>query len=1009
MRRSVRKGLMLGVFAEVLGLLVLAPTAVLAQTNTGAIRGYILDEAGQPVTAVTVTARNPATNFRRSMLTEETGFYNLGGLPPGQYDLEFQHLAYGTQSQSVRVQVGQTLNINVRLTPQAIEMPGITAMVDRKQIIEATTPEVATNITREQIDNLPLLNRNFLDFATLAPGVLRTRDGNSVQAGGLPAENINLFIDGVSYKSDVLTRGIVGQDASDGNPFPQNTVEEFRVITQNYKAEFQKAGGAVISATTKSGTNQWQASGFFLGQNENFIAKNVFQRCEGPGQDASCVEQDVSDIGRRQFGGTIGGPLMRDRLFLFASFEGNHRDIPVNIDIVSDASLALIPDSVAGIPVRDLIAAEEGTITDRELRSNLFFGKLTYQPEEKHRLEASINVRDEFEVRNFGGFNARSWAEDFNIDVFTALGKHQFSKGRLLNEAQLSFQRFTWNPIPLNAGLPGLRFDGILQIGGRSTEQDIFQDRWEFRNDLTYTVPNWGGSHVFKAGVSLNRSHYDITNFLNGNPQFTFRQAENFAFPFQAQMGVGDPQFDSDNTQFGIYLQDDWSPSDRLILNLGLRWDVESNMLNNNWVTPDTVIEDVAPFLTPAQQAQYFTDGDDRDPFYGAIQPRIGFTYDVTGRQSTVIFGGFGIFYDRTRFGVGSAEIARLKFPNFLFRFSSDGSPDANGNPTIMWDDSFLSREGLLGLISQGTQGGKPEVFLLENDTKPPFARQWSIGVRQALGPLMLSANYTGVRGENIFTWWFGNRNPDGSLFETPRFRNILLSSDEGKTWYDAFMFQIGKPFTLESRWGAQVAYTLADAEQNTTGDFTLNVFSPADFESFPADNDIRHNVTANWIVALPYDVRFSGIARFRSGPPISANVGNDPNNNGIGGDDFAPGETRNSRRGLDAGFELVDIRFEKGFAFGGQRIGIAAEVFNLFNTANFNGWVQNFGTFDRDPASPTFQQIIDPTRCDDSTTPPTCELAPRTDFRRPTGLVSESQSRRLQISLRYEWGASPI
>lgn len=977
MRKRVREGLMLGVFAGVLGLLVSTPAGALAQTSTGAIRGYVLDETGQPIATVTVTARNTATNFRRSMLTEQSGFYNLSGLPPGDYALEFQHIAYGTQSQDVRVQVGQTLNLNIRLSPQAIELPGITAMVDQRQIIEATTPEVATNITRDQIDQLPLLNRNFLDFATLAPGVLRTRDGNSIQAGGLPAENINLYVDGVSYKSEVLTRGIVGQDASDGNPFPQNAVQEFRVITQNYKAEFQKAGGAVITATTKSGTNQWQASGFFLGQNENFIAKDVFQRCEGPGQDATCVEQDVNEIGRRQFGGTVGGPLIRDRLFVFGSFEANHRNLPINVNTVSDSLINLVPDTIGGILAQEQVAAAEGSISNRELRSNLFFGKLTYHPQEEHRFEASVNVRDEFEVRSFGGGTARSWAEDFNIDVFTILGKYQYAKGRLLNEAQIDFQKFTWNPIPLNPDIPGLNFEGILRIGGRSTEQDIFQERFEIRNDLTYTVPDWGGSHVFKAGVYLARSHYDITNFLNGNPQFSFRTDENFAFPYQAEMGVGDPQFDSDNTQIGLYVQDDWSPSDRLILNLGLRWDVESNMLNNEWVTPDTVIEDVAPLLTTAQEAQYFTDGDDRDPFYGAIQPRIGFTYDLTGRQSTVVFGGFGIFYDRTRYGLGSGEIARLKFPNFRFLFSSDGSVPG----TIAWDESYLSREGLLTLIDQGNPTVKPEVFLLENDTKPPFARQWSLGVRQAVGPLWASLNYTGVRGENVFTWWFGNRAPDGSLPDTPRFRNVLLSSDDGKTWYDALMLQVAKPFTPESRWGAQLAYTVADAEENTQGAFTLNVFSPADFAPFPADNDIRHAVTANWIVALPWDVRFSGIARIQSAPPITARVLGDPNGNGIGGDDYPTGETRNSRRPQQGTIEDVSIRFEKVFTFmTRQQLSIAAEVFNLFNAENYDGWQTEYGTFNSS----------------------TGETTTRADFGQPTNLVNDSPSRRLQLGVRY-------
>ena len=207
-----------------------------------------MGEDGEPLAGASVTARNPQTNFQRGMLTEEGGFYNLGGLPPATYSFEFSHPSYTAESQDVRVQVGQTLSIDVVLTTEAIEVAGITAVMSAERIIEPTTTEVATNVTQEQIENLPLLNRNFLEFAKLAPGVSPTPGGESIRAGGLPAENINLFIDGASYKNDVLQNGIVGQDASAGNPFPQNAVEEFRVITQNYKAEYQKAAGAVVTA-----------------------------------------------------------------------------------------------------------------------------------------------------------------------------------------------------------------------------------------------------------------------------------------------------------------------------------------------------------------------------------------------------------------------------------------------------------------------------------------------------------------------------------------------------------------------------------------------------------------------------------------------------------------------------------------------------------------------------------------------------------------------------------------
>lgn len=973
--------------ASLLVCALVTPATVGAQTNTGTLRGVVMDESGQPLAAATVVARNPQTNFQRGMLTEATGFYNLGGLPPAAYSVEFSHPSYGTETQDIRIQVGQTLRVDVVLSTQAIEVAGITAVVRAERIIEPTTTEVATNITQAQIENLPLLNRNFLSFAKLAPGVTPTPGGESIRAGGLPAENINLFIDGASYKNDVLTQGIVGQDASPGNPFPQNAVQEFRVITQNYKAEYQKAAGAVVTATTKSGTNEWRGSAFFLGQNEKLIGRNAFQRCDAPGQPADCVRGDVGDVGRQQFGGTLGGPIVQDRAFVFGSFEGNYRDIPQNIKSLSEENIARLPATVAGIDVRERARAVQGTSSDQDLRSRLFFGKATFQPSERNRFETSLNIRDEFEVRNFGGDQPRSRAEEFNNEVYTAVGRWQYSRDRLLNEAHVDFQRFRWRPIPLELNQPGLRFEGPIDfwLGGASTEQDFIQDRLGLRNDVTYTLPDWNGSHVVKAGAYLDFLDYDISKRQLANPQFFFRQDENFEIPHRAEMGFGDPDMGSSNEQLGLYVQDDWSPTDRLLLNLGIRWDYETNMLNNDWVTPDSVRQEVAQFLTPAQQMNYFSTGNERDGYKKMFQPRVGFSYDLTGETRTVLFGGGGLYFDRTAYNFALDERFRLQWAIFPFRFSETGDPDPAGNPTIRWDNSFLSREGLQNIAAQRLPGGKPEVFLLENDTKPPRAWQWTIGLRQAIGELMASINYTGVRGYNQLTWVFGNRRPDGSCcFDTPRFGNLLLSSDEGRTWYDALMIQLGKPYDAGSKWGAQASYTLSESQQNTFGFFTLDVLSPDHFVKFPSETDERHRLVVNGIVGLPLDVRLSGLGTFASARPISAFMSGDPNNNGLW-DDFPAGEGRNSRRPENGDFKQVDLRLVKDFPFmgGSQSVGVVLEVFNVFDWDNFTCFSDFFGHFNRDTGqierNPNFGQHA------------FC-------------LVGDSPSRRLQLGLNYEF-----
>jgi hypothetical protein len=957
-----------------------APVLLPAQTPTGTVRGTVTDEGGEPLAGASVTARNFDTNLTREMLTGNGGFYNLGGLPSGNYEITYAHPSYAAQSQQVVVQIGQSLTIDVELTTQAIEVQGIVAVFEAERIIETTTPEVATNITQAQIENLPQLNRNFLDFAQLVPGVSPSVGGTSITAGGVDPEQINLFIDGASFKNNVLQGGVAGQDASDGNPFPQNAVDEFRVITQNYKAEYQKATGAVITATTKSGTNQWEGDAFFFGQNEDFIAKDEFQSCEGPNQDENCVDQDVRNVGRKQFGGSLGGPIIQDELFVFGSYEGNYRDLNERVRDVPSTDLARVPAAVA-----QELQAVSGREFSRPLRSNLFFGKLTWQAADRHLVDGSVSIRDEYEERNFGDFQARSRAEDFNNDVATVVGRWQYSSGPLLNEAHVDWQRYHWNPIPLVDEV-GRIYEGILDLGGRSTEQDFEQKRINFQDDVSYTVPDWNGAHVFKAGTYLAFYDYHVVKFQDGNPQFFFRQDENFTIPYRAILGVGDPDISSDNTQFGLYVQDDWNVNDRLMLNLGLRWDVETNMLNNEWVTPDSVREDAEAFLTPEQQARYFTDGDDRDVYLGAIQPRLGFTYDVTGGQTTYLFGGFGIYHDRTIYNYGLDERFRLQFPVYQFRFSATGAPDPQGNPTNRWDPSLLSREGLLGL-TRGNPINRPEAFLLDNETRPPKAYQYSVGVRHVFGDaITASANYTGVRGHNEFTWLFGTRRPNGQccLPAGERFGNFLISDDSGRTWYDALMLQLGRSFSEEAGWGAQFSYTLSRSEQENFGFFTLDIVSPTQlFERHPSDHDERHRFVGNAIVGLPWDFLWSTIVTFASARPISAFVGGDPDNDGLG-PDWPPGETRNSRRGDDGAFRQVDMRLEKRFVFGTHGVGVIVDVFNVLDTANYGCFEQFFGDFNRT----------------------TGQISENPNYGRPCGLtgIADATSRRIQLGVDYDF-----
>jgi hypothetical protein len=409
-------------------------------------------------------------------------------------------------------------------------------------------------------------------------------------------------------------------------------------------------------------------------------------------------------------------------------------------------------------------------------------------------------------------------------------------------------------------------------------------------------------------------------------------------------------------------------------------------MNNNSWVTPDSIRSAVTAYRATlacdgtnpkieqlCDTSPYLTDGTQRPPFMGAIQPRVGFSFDLLGTGRTVVFGGYGLYYDRNSYNNVLNERANLQWAQYTFRFSSTGAP-SGGNPTIAWQDRYLTRAGLQEVLRSGS-APRPELFLTKNSIVPPQAKQLSVGVRQALGDVLLSASYTGVRGYHTFTWIRANRNANGSCcaaFPTAsnrQYSNVFVASDDARNWYDALYLTAQRRYSEESRWGGQISYTLGRAqEEASAGDVfsALNTVTVQDFARYPTGSDERQHLTANWIVGLPLDLRLSGIVDLGSGAPYNASIGFGPGTNNcthgnkdcLSGNDYPDGQTRNwyrapGERFLGFGnwaYRNIDLRLEKSFqTLRGQRVGVVGEMFNVFNYANFTSRDLNYGLFNPD------------------------------------------------------------
>ena len=916
--------------------LIAAAIPVQAQLTTGTIRGSI-SNAATPAPGATIVATDVSNGFTARTTAGANGIYALPGLRPGTYDIAFDAGGVKT-SRRITIQVGQAATLDIDVAPTS---SGPDIVVTAGALVETKTSEIGTNVTTRQIENLPQSSRNFLNFAQLAPGVrTSTNELRKTFSGGgvsedpngesLASPQVNVFIDGVSLKSNIQQGGLVGQDSSRGNPFPQSAVQEFRVLSSNYKAEYEDAGTTVITAVTKSGGNDFHGEVFGFYQDKNLREKDFFQKRD---------DLPKADFKRKQYGASLGGPIIKDKLNFFLSYEGNDEDRVATVLLGNRT-----PENLARF------GKYEGSFL-QPFREKLAFGKLSYQPDDVNTVELSGSYRTDKETAGFSGSTSQEAASVTKNDVYTGNLRWQYKRDDFLNEATVDYLYYKFVPTSLNPDLVGQDFQGVVRIGGRDTVQNVVQKGLTLRDNVTLSNVNlFGGNHVIKFGGKLSFQKYSVNNDISGNPLFSYRidatQNEDYTQPFEAKFGLGDPQVSAKDTQLGVFAQDDWEITDKLTMNIGLRWDYESNAKNNSYVTPPDAVTALRSLETSLagqgsdfRADDYISTGKNRKPYLKAFQPRIGFSYDLNGDQRTVFFAGFGRYFDRTLFRNAAEESLLRQFVLRTFEFSKDGLP-RNGQPTIKWNDSYLSRDGLEGLIATSV-APNGELRVIRNDTRPPRTDQFSIGVRQKIGRLQTSLSYQHINADGQVGYFPANRsvarNASGFLdfIAVPGFQDVVALTQARASKYDGMFLTIDKPYTRASGWGMNVAYTLAFSKERGYS-FNFDFPNVGDQPFRPNAGDERHRVVFSGLADLPWDTQISTLMVFGSGQPFSVT-------------DASQGFGENlviGNYGKAKSFRQVDVRLAKNIRFGadkdgegGYRLQLTAEVFNLFNRANFGGY----------------------------------------------------------------------
>jgi outer membrane receptor protein involved in Fe transport len=811
--------------AILVGTILLAhalPQQVAAQSANANLRGKAPPNAE-------VTARNAATGFTRRIQAGDDGSYVLVGLPPGTYQV---NAGAGTE-RTVTLTVASTATLDFESGEQVAALDEVS--VSGARLREVRTSEVGTGISLHQIEVTPQITRNFLEFADTVPGMkfdVDARGNTQIRSGTLNTGTTNVYIDGVGQKNYVRPSGITGQAGADpcgtcganqitvgdpGNPFPQLAIAEYKVITSNYKAEYDQVSGAAITAVTRSGTNEFEAGAFMTYTEADF-------RAETPAEEATGTGKQGGD--NKEYGLSLGGPIIKDRLHYFFTYEAKEFDTPntVRSPNVLDPDGNLL-DYTTGLTPE--LRENYGPVAN-PFDEDLFFARLDWTITDNDRLELSGRSRQQTQIAGAAGAFAQSAAFTYINDDDRFALRWEHAGDSFFNEAAVTYE--DTNDSPSKAGdQPGRQFvalnafdDGfnpILQVDGVDPRTYFLtsQSGYSVQDDITFTEFEWHGQHTLKTGVKFKDIELNVQD-ASTEALYSFWVSPDpadggvEATPFQVTFGAqADPSIDtistSKNRQYGIYFQDDWVVNDRLTLNMGVRYDYEETPTYTDYVTPQRFVDAIFgldtngcapedqddPTVCPynfsggyhgSQPGQtyaeslaaggidindYISNGNNRDNPSDQISPRFGFSYDILADQRYVIFGGAARSYDRNVFSILQHETNKATLYVPTVQFWNDSDAVNNECPTgtlnnpfcIPWEDAYLTPEGLAS-IAPGNFG---EMHFINNNLDAPYSDQFTLGMRNRLGAWETSAavayitSYDGVIGSS------GNRFGDGSWF----------------------------------------------------------------------------------------------------------------------------------------------------------------------------------------------------------------------------------------------------
>jgi hypothetical protein len=955
-------------------LLVLFGTAAdfrAQQLASATMKGVVKDPMGAVVPGATVRVTQTTTGTTRETLTNDEGAYAFTNLQPGEYEVRVEATGFAAKvsMKPVALLVGQSVTLDVSLDMPSVAIETVD-LVGSVPLVDTVSSKVDRVIDAGEINNLPLNGRNFLELALLTPGNAPAPNFDPtksntivISSAGQLGRGGSVTVDGADTNDDVVGGSV--QNVS------QDAVQEFQIATNRFDASLGRSGSAVVNIVTRSGTNEWRGSASF------FFRDRKLQGLPATFDRAAVDEEPPFD--RQQYSFTVGGPLKKDKLFVFGSVEYRNQDGAVLVGR-RDTAARMIRRGFAEAPLNDLLSTERLDWKPTNLDSLTF----------RYSLQRADDVAASSLIRSIGSAtqrqSGRNHAHSFLFDYTRVLSPNA------VNSFKFSYNTFSNVTEPVEPGVQ-LTFPSIQDGASFRVPQQTRQKRFQLSDSLTMLR----GNHTLNFGFELQnvRSDFNLGVFRQGRveliedfPDFDRNgdgrvDDNDLLFAVTLRSAVPERPLlipDANNNYIAAYAQDDWRVTPRLTLNLGLRYELDTDVKNISRY--DEINPLVLPFLSGRRER-------DKNNF----APRVGFNWATTD-GNTSIHGGYGIYYDRVTLEIislergldGRALPVEVRAGNVFFippqcLFNPACGQFPPGAPTL--GNPFT------GFVLPGAGAGG--INIIDNRLQNPMVQQTNIGFQHEFPrSYVVRVDYL----HNFGTHFIIGRTI-GQVFNPVVGGPDLVKNLESsvKTKYDGLLVSVERRYGDRFRFRA--SYTLSKAFNYANDDqipFSNGPLNPNNLqlEYGPTPNDQRHRLTFAgvfnaplgfrvsplWMVAsgVPMDIllpdassRIPGLQRnaggriFRGGAELNAFIRDVNNAGGVGGQPLPL--VRDDARFNDS-FNSLDVRVSKIFRFG-ERLSVEPimEVFNLFNVTNISGVSNvNYSGFQNvlvrdsnDPSNPGF------------------------------------------------------